>query len=267
MMEWLRKYWWALIIILSLPVGINFILLIPAFTPVVGDNVAWLSFWGSYFGSIISAGTAFAILYIQYQQNNKENNKNRELQINSLEYQKEREQLQLIIKIASRLVTLVNPQELISIYANHGETGKRVEEIENHLKEIERTKQELFLYLGTAKVSDRKLIVSINGIMSDFNSAAFDVKHLIGIFFQCGRKLRIDDFDDETELFKSLSKELQTVIVEYRPTEEYNIGYLDCNKLVHKRVHMILKIQINLSQAVKDFIRTEEERINGKLIN
>lgn len=107
-MEWIKKYWKAILIILALPIVINFILLIPALSPIVGDNVNWLSFWGSYLGAIISAGAAFVILHIQREdaklenkqnrlsneeQNNqnriankKQNDANRQLQLNIMKY-------------------------------------------------------------------------------------------------------------------------------------------------------------------------------------
>ena len=62
MKDWLKKYWWAILIILILPVAINFALLVPAFSPIVGEDTDWLAFWGGYLGAIISAGVAFIIL-------------------------------------------------------------------------------------------------------------------------------------------------------------------------------------------------------------
>ena len=76
-MEWMKKYWWAILIILTLPVVINFLLLAPAFSPIVGEDTDWLAFWGGYLGSIISAGVAFIILYIQRKDNKTQNEKNR----------------------------------------------------------------------------------------------------------------------------------------------------------------------------------------------
>lgn len=54
-MDIIKKYWWCfLIALIIIPVCLNFILLIPAFTPVVGDNAAWLSFFGSFIGAFAS---------------------------------------------------------------------------------------------------------------------------------------------------------------------------------------------------------------------
>ena len=73
----IKKYWWITLVILLLPITINFVLLIPSFTAVVGDEIAWLSFWGGYLGAIISTAAAFIILYIQRKDNESENEKNR----------------------------------------------------------------------------------------------------------------------------------------------------------------------------------------------
>lgn len=42
-MDILKKYWWWIIIaFIAIPIFLNIILLIPAFTPIVGDNTVWL---------------------------------------------------------------------------------------------------------------------------------------------------------------------------------------------------------------------------------
>lgn len=98
MKDWIKKYWWTILVILILPGIINLVLLIPRFFPIVGDEIDWLSFWGGYIGAIISAGVAFAILHIQRKDNEKQNEENRTenkkqneanrtLQINVLKHQ------------------------------------------------------------------------------------------------------------------------------------------------------------------------------------
>lgn len=73
----MRKYWWVALVVLLMPIALNFILLMPSFTAIVGDEIAWLSFWGGYLGAIISTATVFIILYIQRKDNESENEKNR----------------------------------------------------------------------------------------------------------------------------------------------------------------------------------------------
>lgn len=59
-MDIIKKYWWCFIIALIIvPIALNFILLIPAFTPIVGDNQTWLSF----IGTLIGALTSFVMIF------------------------------------------------------------------------------------------------------------------------------------------------------------------------------------------------------------
>lgn len=59
-MELLKKYWWCFILALIIvPIILNFVLLIPAFTDIVGDNSTWLNF----FGSLIGALASFAMIF------------------------------------------------------------------------------------------------------------------------------------------------------------------------------------------------------------
>ena len=86
----------AVVVIYVIPRIINYLILKPASFEVVGDGTHWLSFWGGYLGAIISAGVAFIILGIQYQQNKKENNDNRTLQKNVLKHQVRTQRLNTI---------------------------------------------------------------------------------------------------------------------------------------------------------------------------
>ena len=86
----------TVVVIYVIPRIINYLILKPASFEVVGDGTHWLSFWGGYLGAIISAGVAFIILGIQYQQNKKENNDNRTLQKNVLKHQVRTQRLNTI---------------------------------------------------------------------------------------------------------------------------------------------------------------------------
>ena len=71
--EFLKAYWWAILIILAVPILLNFIVLIPAFLPIVGGSVERLSFHGSYIGSVIASLITLYVLYKQLQHNHEEN--------------------------------------------------------------------------------------------------------------------------------------------------------------------------------------------------
>src|SRR5574344_1046351 len=60
----LKSTWWGIIlIIVLLPIVLNFILQIPHFTPIVGNNETWLNFWVTY----ISAVASFAMVFITWR--------------------------------------------------------------------------------------------------------------------------------------------------------------------------------------------------------
>lgn len=101
----LKAYWWAILIILVVPVLLNYIVLIPAFAPIVGDSSDWLSFHGDYIGAVIASLITLYVLYKQLQHNHEENEKtrrenqavnekNRQLQLNILKYEQEKQWLQ-----------------------------------------------------------------------------------------------------------------------------------------------------------------------------
>lgn len=52
-----------IIIALIIPLGLNAVLQIPAFVPIIGDSVSWLTFWGGYISSIAS----FFMVYYAYR--------------------------------------------------------------------------------------------------------------------------------------------------------------------------------------------------------
>ena len=57
----------------------------------------WMTSWGGYLGAVISSAIAFVILYIQRRDNEKQNEDNRQLQLNILIYQQERARLDKIV--------------------------------------------------------------------------------------------------------------------------------------------------------------------------
>src|SRR5574344_1932475 len=82
-----KKYIWiALGIIILVPIGLNCLILLPAFFPFVGDDKMWISFWGGYIGSVLMGIITLMVLHKQLKQNHDENEKNRSLQLSVLKY-------------------------------------------------------------------------------------------------------------------------------------------------------------------------------------
>ena len=73
----IKEYWGLLLILGFSPVIINYIVLMPSFLPVVGDSEKWLSFFGSFAGSVIMTGVTLYVLQKQLKQNHDENEENR----------------------------------------------------------------------------------------------------------------------------------------------------------------------------------------------
>ncbi len=65
----------AILIRLGAPVLLNFIIFIPAFSPIVGGSPDWLSFYGSYIGLVIVSLITLYVLYKQLQHNHEDNEK------------------------------------------------------------------------------------------------------------------------------------------------------------------------------------------------
>ncbi len=92
-MNLLKKYWWAIMLIIILPSIVNLIMIQPKLFKTTGNASSWLSFWGSYIGAILSSSIAIFILYKQQEQNHKENYANRKLQLSAIKYNQEIEKL------------------------------------------------------------------------------------------------------------------------------------------------------------------------------
>lgn len=62
----IKQYWWVLLIIVTIPIAINFILIIPTPVPnrlLVGTISDWLGFWAVYLG----ASATFVMVFITYK--------------------------------------------------------------------------------------------------------------------------------------------------------------------------------------------------------
>ena len=122
----LKTYWWAILMVLIAPVSLNFIILMPAFSSIVGTETDWLSFHGSYIGSVIASLITLYVLYKQLQHNHEENEKtrqenqtvnekNRQLQLDILKYEQEKQWLQELKIACLDYIVSYNPNDLIEI--------------------------------------------------------------------------------------------------------------------------------------------------------
>lgn len=70
-----RSFWkivFVIAVLLIVPFVINFLIQIPRFTDVIGEEKDWLAFHGSYIGAIVGAGISFLIMYRTLEYHKKE---------------------------------------------------------------------------------------------------------------------------------------------------------------------------------------------------
>ena len=64
-----KRLWVYISLIFIIPIILNFILLIPAFLPIVGNQTDWLRFWATYLGIIIAIIIPSAVCYFSLREN------------------------------------------------------------------------------------------------------------------------------------------------------------------------------------------------------
>ena len=263
-MEWIKKYWLVIVIILVLPICVNFILLIPAFSPIVGKDTDWLSFLGGYLGSIISAGVAFIILVIQYKQNQKENKANRQLQINAIKHQQELNQLHNIINTSAKLISVTNPYKAIDICKKIGMNDINVIELfENLSLNIETHKVELEIYINTdPKLDNKKLALDVDSYVFEIKMVLMDMQNIVSIFNSHHGNLYTIHLTNGTMLGQCFSEQTHCIITQYENISKKALDYTDCRSITLTMVKEIQKRQYDMQNNILGYIKQEQERID-----
>lgn len=91
----------ALIAIVIVPIGLNFLCLTVFPAPIVGDGKVWLDFWGTYLGGII---TVLSAIYVLYENQKKEREKK--------EYEIQKEHFESLCKDMGQLCSSINTSML-----------------------------------------------------------------------------------------------------------------------------------------------------------
>lgn len=269
-MEWIKKYCWAIVIVLVLPICVNFILLIPAFSPIVGKDTDWLSFLGGYLGAIISAGVAFIILHIQRKENEEQNNSNRDLQINTLKYQLEQSRLDNFMSIASELITAIDPLALKTIcrQLQSNNVGLIEKKILDGINYIRRVRLQFFLYLSESDPQQKSLGEKADKITGEFLDAMEDIQNLLLL-------ISVSDVPMTCQLLKEyaedvdndrMSENLKKAILEYQPSkyEGAKIEW-EWEGIALALVDLVQENSNALYKLIDDFVSEERKRIENIL--
>lgn len=259
------------IIILIIPLIINKVILLPAMFDVVGEGTDWLSFWGAYLGSIISAAVAFIILCIQKSENEKQNKTNRQLQFNILKYQQEQSYLNDFIVISSKLIAIINPLEIKTICKNlRPDNVIQIEnEILTYLNKITRLELEFYLHLSDTDNKQKKLGSNVKEIVSKFANALIEIQHFLTIIEVSPIPVNYDTLKEivlEPKNYR-ISAYLKECIINYEPneTDDLRLEYL-WEGIISSILNTVVKESDQLYTVIDDFISDERNRINNILI-
>ena len=276
-MEWIKKYWWVILIILALPVIINFILLIPAFSPIVGEDTDWLSFLGGYLGAIISAGVAFIILQIQRKdnetqnkknrtKNEKENENNRKLQLNILKYQQEMQWLNAFRQISVEYVSAYSYNDLIRIV----NVAKRNPEqafydIAPLLERLAKCDMNL-KYIGIRENGKDKLEHICNSTFILYNDVLYDIQHVFTYLINSIAKKQSPTF--ETFCIESakmnISDTMKSIIQQIAISKNLSVAQR-FNDIAMMRIKIIEERAENIGNMFIGYIVEQQKRIDNIL--
>lgn len=267
-MEWVKRYWWIAILVLVLPVVMNRILQIPAFTHIVGDSESWLSFWGGYLGAIISAGVAFVILAIQYGQNKEENLRNRQLQINVIKHQQEQAWLHNIIEISAKLIYDTNLARISIVCGKIGGPNcDTVDMLEDIIKDVENHKSELDLYIDSnSRTSSVKFKLEIGEYILSFCCALNEISNIACFFIYNKGNVSIPTLKDYISKSERVSDEMSKLIIDYADSVDHALDYKHFYDIAIKGINLMTETQLNISKCIDKYISAEKGRIDKSLI-
>lgn len=278
MKDWIKKYWWVFPFILLLPFVINFILLIPAFSPIVGENTDWLSFWGGYLGAIISSGVAFAILCIQRQENKKQNKANRTLQINVLKHQQKTQWLNelkskcLEYYLGFDINALIDFKGSVNIYAT---TQKDSFDALKELCEKKNSSAFSFgLMFPPQEYLDEKeygFLATLKDYSNIYNVVLFDIIWLCQLI---EKNIDIGSCDKQIELHRNdckLKWGKESKAIEYFENGPTNLIESADSKIFYKNaINFCITTNINIEDVQKTLVALidyEQDVINKILLN
>lgn len=258
-MKRFKKYWWILLLIVVAPIIINYALLIPAFGPVVGENVHWLSFWGSYLAALIPAFGAFIILFIQREDNHEENEHNRQLQINVLKYQQEMHWLSEKREILIDFAMTLNKNDLIEL-SNKIAAKQDILQDVKHLMEtlVKHDSRVGFMTVSVQTDKYKEYNEKRNAAFNTFRNTLLDLQEINIIFNMTDYNQRVLVLNARLE-HGFIHQGLKDIIAQF----PYPGAFLLTNpsEVALMLISSIPDLLENTRKAALDYVKSEEERI------
>ena len=272
--NFLKRYWWIILIVVFTPLIINWLILRPAFFKIVGEDTDWLGFWGAYIGTILSSVIAFYVLHKQLEQNHVENRNNRNLQISILIYQTKS---QWLTELKSKMVDFYNAfsqNDIIML----GDCFKRYNKQEHILTEIRRISEKmrnadftkgLLLpkipdYMEYTSIAKLKIYTEeLYALLEDLNWLAYIYTNDKFIDDRTTRKNLIQNFKKRARQYLHTKSKRNWDLIDL-DAERISL-YSVANQRINEGVNNMPPE--NITQIILELIDHEQEKINKIILN
>lgn len=257
-MNWVKKYSWTITLIILIPIIINFVLLIPAFVPIVGDNTEWLSFWGTY----ISATVAFIILYIQRKDNIDENEKNRKLQLNILTHQQEMQWLNMFRQASVEYVSAYTYNDLVHAINVMRDNPKEAFNILGYLLERLAKCDTNLAYIGMRGKNATQLYNKCYSFFILYNDIVDDIQHIMVYIIET-KNLTFEGFCIESANMP-ITDSMKDIISIVATQNNINMAER-FNDVAMQRIKLLEECASEIRDIFGDYIAGEQKRIDSIL--
>lgn len=272
MKSFLKKYWWIILLLLIAPIVINYIIICPSPCKIVADQSAWLSFFGSFYGSAIMVGVTLYVLERQSRDNHQENLATQEKNNRLFEYQIKEQWLNKLRDAVSKFYTSFNLNDL-SVVANHIMYKEDSVNVRQQLKcLINESKVASFnlgiLFPNNLDNTERLLLSKIHQLSDEYSALLEDLDWIVsGVAYHNGTfdMLRDNYVSDTEEYRKEKINGYQTTSKRIWEIIKYN-NYNICDN--HKKIiaERMLSTELfsfaNIQKAISELIDYEEDKIS-----
>ena len=269
MKDWIMRYRWTIIItiiVASVPIALNFILLLPSFTSIVGNNTEWLSFWSGY----ISAAVAFIILHIQRmdnkqqiennrKENKRENEENRNLQLNTLKYQQEMQWLNMFRQVSVEYVSAYTYNDLVHSINVMRENPKDAFNILGRLLERLAKCDTNLTYIGMRGKDRRKLYDICASFFILYNDVVDDVQNMM-VYLINTKSPTFEAFCVDSANFQ-ITESMKNIISFVATKKDLNMAER-FNNVAMNRIKAIEKPATDIRDIFASYITEEQKRVD-----
>ncbi len=264
-----KKYIWivilSIIIVICFPFILNEIMMCDQVRAYVGEGKDWLSFWGGYIGAIISSATAFVILWITYNQNRRENERNREQHNNQIQYQQEKDRFWEFKKACVEYSKIFDINELIALIAeiecNSNKAALTIKQLltESGNKQIAAT----FFFSNVCDRPKNELcfIRKFNDYEDAFGSVVMDLQEVNH------QNNKLSNNNDLVAIYQKIKTENKNKISEafdkYLFEATTSGGSIDFSSVLREYVLRYIQHMKIFQTCMQEYFKFEETRINN----